>query len=866
MTLSPASTRARLADLALITYLGPIVEGRRVAVVGPTSGEVARRARVLGARTVISLGGVGEDIAVRALTPGTLAGMHGRLDVVVVPDAGAVPSLVAVLDEARRALGSDGVVVVASLPEGGAVPLEPGAKPSLGYYDLEELCAARFARVRMFGRGPFLGYTLAALDEGSAEVSLDTRLLDGDPPPPEAFIAVASDHDVALDPLTIVQLPPEALQGVRAAATQALEEELARQGQKLKEVEAASAERWVKIQRFEHGVKELEEENRKARDKAVRLSKELEDERKLRQRLELEAQMARRTPELPKPPDLTPEVKRLEAEVSRLEHELSRARAAEAAAAARAAEAHDALRAAETSRSVREVTHAEEMAEATRALAEAKAAEAAARARIEDLSRELDETQAAEAELRRQLDDALERMERLDQTPRIQALEAELDALRRGAVIDGEYDRLERSLAEQSAALQTLQTERDNLAQSVRELTLALEAARNSTLEEELATLRSRMNAAASVHAALAEKAEALAAENDLLRERIARASEDTENKAKELTTRVEELHRELEEARRQAEAARVEKEHLHAQNVGLEARLVHTTMELEGARAGYLRRVAELEREIERLVRALEVSAAQSQFDREATIAALERDVADARAERDGLAWRVREAEASIQKLLTQTTALRQEVVRLGAHAAELEAKNRVSADDDTVLQQGNRVEALIADLSATAERLARTEEELAQTRADGAARAIALQTELDAARSVATNRIAQLEAELTEARAEASRARAEADTGVLRAELDRLVQERDRKAADVEALLAQIADRDLRLAALERRREDELGAIQRSLTLEAQANRTLRTTLEAVRSGLSAILVDGRGATVAHDLMALLRRIEET
>ena len=98
-------------------------------------------------------------------------------------------------------------------------------------------------------------------------------------------------------------------------------------------------------------------------------------------------------------------------------------------------------------------------------------------------------------------------------------------------------------------------------------------------------------------------------------------------------------------------------------------------------------------------------------------------------------------------------------------------------------------------------------------------------------------------------------------------RARADAAAQEgeRDRKTSDVESLLGQLTDRDLRIAALERRREEELSAVQRSLTLESQANRTLRTSLDAVRSGLSAILVDGRGAMVAHDLMALLRRIED-
>jgi chromosome segregation ATPase len=827
MTTTPTSTRVRLADLALITYLGPIVQGRRVAVVGPASGEVARRARVLGASVVISFGGVGDDIAVRALTPGALAGMHGRLDVIVVPDAGAVPSLVAVLDEARRALGSDGVVVVASQPEDGPAPLEPGSKASLSYYDLEDLCAARFAKVRMLGRGPFLGYTLATLDEAGDDVSLDTRLIDGDPPPPEAFVAVASDSAIDLDPLAVIQLPPEALHNVRAGATRGLEEELTRQGQKLKEVEAASAERWVKIQRFEHGVKELEDENRKSRDKAVRLSKELEDERKLRQRVELEAQMARRAPELPKTPDLEPEVRRLKGEVERLERDLSAAKVSEAAATARAVEAAEAVRAAEASRSVLEVSRAEEVAEAARTLAAARAAEAAARARVDDLSRELDETHAAESELQTQLDEALERLARADQSATVAALETEVARLREGSVVDAEYARLERALAEQAATMQRLRSEREALDQSVRELTLSLGAARTTAAAEEVAELRSRLGAMASVHAALTERADALAAENDILRERATRGSEESVTKLADLATRADELSAAAEEARQKAAEERAEVARLQAYNIGLEARVVHATMELEGARAGYQRRVAELERESERLVRALEVSATQSEFDREATLESLERDVHAARAERDGLAFRVREAEGAVTSLHERMAALRTEVVRLGARAAELEArKPELLADDDTVLQSGSRIDALVADLSATAERLARTEEQLAQAKAEAGA-------------------------------AGASES--------LRAELAALTAERDRKAGDVESLLGQLTDRDLRIAALERRREEELNAVQRSLTLESQANRTLRTSLDAVRTGLSAILVDGRGAMVAHDLMALLRRIED-
>jgi hypothetical protein len=301
--MSQNALRPRLADLALVTYLAPILQGRRVAVAGTTSGEVAQRLRALGAHTVVCFGGVGEDIAVRALTPGSIAAFHGKLDILVVPDATAVPSLVAVLDEARRALGSDGVVVVGAEAPNGPRLMEPtGRDGATAYHDLYDLCAARFANVRMVGRGPFVGYTLATFDDGSDRVALDTRLIDGDPARPESFIAVASDSAVALDPMALVQVPDALLETLREAGVRALREQLQEREQKLKEVEAASAERWVKIQRFEHGVKELEEENRKAREKVVRATKELEDERKLRQRVELEAQMSRRAPELPKTP------------------------------------------------------------------------------------------------------------------------------------------------------------------------------------------------------------------------------------------------------------------------------------------------------------------------------------------------------------------------------------------------------------------------------------------------------------------------------------------------------------------------------------------------------------------------------------
>lgn len=1200
------SARARFADLALATYLAPILEGRRVAVVGPASGEVARRARVLGAQTVVSFGGVGEDIAVRALTPGAIASFHGRLDVILVPDAGAVPSLVAVLDEARRALGSEGVVVVGSEPDDAPVPMEHGGKRSVGYHDLHDLCEARFANVRMLGRGPFLGYTVATLDEDGDGVALDTRLIDGDPPRPEAFVAVASDSLVALDPLAVVQVPGEVITQIRAGATKALEDALAQREQKLKEVEAASAERWVRIQRYEHGIKELEEENRKARDKTVRMSKELEDERKLRQRVELEAQMNRRAPELPKSNESEAELKKLRESAAQAERDLAEARK----------QAEESARALEALRKERDAAHAE--------TGELKGRVTTRETRIHDLERELDETQAIEADLRAQLDEALERVEVVDRGPEVEVLRQRLSALEAALTDhrgDAEYARLETELAARADENLRFAAENQQLEQALRELALTIEHMQKRAAAEEAEDLRARLSTMASVHAALADKAEEVVKENAILRERVAQAEAQALAHAGEVQQarwRVGELEAEvarlgaqadrpvavqvdasgdidavraeLDRARenlrqaqssveegaraseqRAAEAARLiedqraalhearnEVSRLYALNVGLEARVVHRQVELEGLRAGFNRRVRELEHEVEQLVRALEVAGTQVAFEARATRDTRDREIDALRAEHQGALFRLREAEGALDEIRAAKPAeaatepeapevttvativgvpeevhraleaerddLLARLQRAETALAERTSEPALAMPDDlhddgeglavTAEVGGARFEQLMQDLSATAERLAQTEERIAQLeqerdearlavehertrnaaavseevrslheriaslkmeadtmcealersvvdrterenlvvklraevdavrmlfdkaqaeraerdarveanasehtsalaaleqaraeRDERDARIAALQSELSAlhasAEGAAAERarreaqVASLQEELAGLRAKVDGASAdldararelasardqvhaqEADFAELRASLDALMaardaavkaqasheaemselrervtratderaeleralgvmrdelaglqheldaartqaantseaeglraalesaqaaltrtqgerDEADRRVAEAQGeadaardrlekalaeraqreqqattLIEQLNERDARLALIERRRAEELASLQKSLTMETQVNRTLRNSLESVRAGLSSILVDGRGAMVAHDLMTLLKRIEE-
>ncbi len=892
MTTPTPAPRARLADHALATFLAPLLVGRRVAVVGSTSGDVAHRVRALGAQTVVCFGGVAEDMAVRALTPGALASFHGKLDVVLVPDAGAVPSLVAVLDEARRALGSAGVVAVGADATEGGVAMEPrGSGPSVGYHDLVELCSARFAEVRVLGRGPFLGYALAALDEEPDGIALDTRLMEGAASRPEAFVALASDTPVTVDPLAVVQVPDELLGALREGAGRELREQLAEKDRKLKEVEAASAERWVKVQRYEHGIKELEDENRKARDRGVRLQKDLDDERKLRQRIELDAQMNRRAPELPRAPD--PEVERLKTELA----ETQVARSAAAASIAKERDEVAALR----------LVHAEVVARVQSLQNENKG-----------LRSELDETQAMEAELQSQVAEATSSM--VDREAAAETLrqrdEARVALTEERSARVTEHARLEELLAERTREVIGLQSAVARGEEAVRELAFGArrateaaevygsEAVRESpsgasegqlraALDECLAKA-ARWEADAMAHAAEAQQlrwrndelsARLAAAERsvpapvavmvddsvvDALRERL-EALEAREARLdgalRGMAARVREgegdlsdLGRVLAEARGSAEQnrqsaheARSEVSRLYALNLGLEARLLHRTMELEGARAGFERRVAELQQEEERLLRALEVVGTQSAMESREALAARQREVVSLEAEREGMEFRLRECEAAVVEsaLTSESDGLRRERDALQVSVAAVrgdrdaltarlreaeEALARAASGRDPLEMEpgedrregATRTEQVLADLAATAKRLAETEESLGVHRAERERLAAA---------------VAGLEGEVRERRT---------DHEVLRVELEQT-------RANLAGCEAEVSSRSMEVEALTAR-VDELAAERAGVRPPGLSPEALTTAKEAIR----AMLIEGRGALVAFELTQILRALE--
>ncbi len=822
MTSPNVSSRARLSDHAIAVYLAPLFRGRRVGVAGPTSGEIAKRARALGATTVVAFGGSGEDVAVRPLTAGAIAQFRGRLDVLLVPDAGAVP-LAMVLDDARHALGRDGVIAIVTQPDDGPAALEGAmAAPGPGYYALQEAVAARFDRVQMLGRGPFVAYAVATVDDPADGVVLDTTLLDDTPQPAEAFIALGSDDDVVLEAMTLVQIsvddilrapngaaPPA--QGVPAASVDAA---LA----KVKEAENVAADRWVKLQQMEHALKTLDDELRKARDRAARLTKDVEDERKLRQRIEIDAQMSRRAPD-------------------------ARSVDADALAAAR-----------------------DRIATLERTLTEVRAAADALHKRCVGLERELDETKSNETELRASLDSAeVDDGSLAKQRAEIVAMRALLDDERRALEQGGEMPRLEAELQARAREVANLRAQLAERDAAVRELAFSLESGHLADATTQSQHVHDQLSHLSSLHGALSAEASRIVEQNERLRERITMLEHELKQRPAAGSAGLEAQY-----AQTRSELAQQ-----YALMASLEDRSQQTVLELEGARAGYTRRVAELEREIEQLVQALELVGTNSGEDAQ-TVDRLGHEMDVLRAERNGMFFRLIDAEASIDAQADSHDAPRGSPVPMGSMDLD-------PGDD--------RADMLLADLAATAERLASTEESLGQ------ARALALSAERRAS-------------ELERAVSELQSARA-AVGGAVASEASR------REAAErellVRSLIAQLEDRDLRLRAMERRLVDEVERARRTeseiwevelrareqriamLSLEIERarggaegslpgpssvdiaqmrnaldaddldRRRLRAAVDGVREGLSAILVDGRGAVIAHDLIALLRQLED-
>jgi len=315
-----------------------------------------------------------------AVLDGDLGVREGAFEVVVVPDLSIFADPADVLRKARRLVGQTGLAVIASPnPEasrrllGATAAKDAAATP--GYYALYDIVSLQFPVVRMLGQAPFVGYTVADFAAGpNLEVSVDTSLLERTEEP-EYFLAIASERRVSVDAFVVVELSladvrdalgpgtsseSAAALGVAekrlkeleatvaahderrhkdekaaeerataAVATAARVVELEAKLERLRDVDTRAGDAHVRAERLSHQIRDLDEELRRQRDRATKLAKQLDDEKKSRTKAEVELGLARGRPDIPGAKErieqLTADLNAARARALELEGELSAA-------------------------------------------------------------------------------------------------------------------------------------------------------------------------------------------------------------------------------------------------------------------------------------------------------------------------------------------------------------------------------------------------------------------------------------------------------------------------------------------------------------------------------------------------------------
>jgi predicted nucleic acid-binding Zn-ribbon protein len=503
--MSPSSsTRVIHPSMVLGAYLEGLARGRRVAVLGDATLGLAEQLASRGARLVhaydpdatrtseaIARGAAERSRHVsHAVLAGDLGVRDGAFDLVVIPDLSIFADRAELLRRARRHAGTNGVAVVGTPnPEASRRLLDRPAERAAGptYYELYDLVSLQFSVIRMIGQAPFVGYTIADFSAGAdLEVSVDTSLLEATEEP-EWFIAIASERKVSVDAFSVVELRLEDVRGSsgagapaggtvladaqakiahltgelskqearrreeaeeaerRVAQASARAAELAERNDKLKDVDTRAGDAHVRAERLSHQIRDLDEELARQRDRATKLAKQLDDEKKARTKAEVELGLARGRAEAPgtkeKLEQLTAEVGEARARASEVEAELDAARGRAADLEERIAHLDAAVKETDPAVSAR-------IAELEAALARAEAQRSTAVRRAESLEEAL-------SDAIRGRDDLLEKTQSLEK----RCAEAVSDRDAAGEAFAADINTLEERLRERGHRIATLEGE-----------------------------------------------------------------------------------------------------------------------------------------------------------------------------------------------------------------------------------------------------------------------------------------------------------------------------------------------------------------------------------------------------------------------
>ena len=821
----------RSSDLALATWLDTVVRDRRVLWLGDAAIEVADRLAA-SARSVLVLAkhpppkreSQRHAARISALKPGPLSFRPGSFDIIVVPDLAEVE-----LDdddrigELRDVVGDEGAIVAAT-------PADDG----IGYDRTYELFADRFRRVRMVGQVPFAGRALvdfAAVEE-DYDVTFDGSLA-GDEQRAERWVVVASSEPLSLDAYCVVQLPsngappPEAPpaelddrdEGRRTGdedslgGRRELEDAIDRHR---RDLEAASEHAEALERELSERAKALDglRDRLKAREEEVAsLRRELERQEELRSET--------RDTEPPPPPDVrAPPDATAGDDVAEDYARLERALAEQGA------------RALDLQREVdRRGTLVRDLVEELRTL-RGGGLEPGAEPGVsaEELEAALERAMAAEAaraEAQFQIDELMGRLAAAGAQGGTVALPGLEELSLREAQLEGTVRGLRSRLAEVGEQLELAE---GRLA--IAHLDVEDQRRISRELEQQIGELREQLELEiVRAHAPHPGAGRA----DDRLAE--LRASEI------HLSQRVGELSGQLVACRDQALAITEERDHARAENLRLTALISSLEHRYIGARAGWERRVAELEHDGR--------VAAQTE------LRALATEVSSLRGERDGLRLRLDDreialrtagassADASNGTLHDEIERLRRDAVDLSARVADAEELARRETDRASELaanaaardalvtrlqmdlareethhkdvvdraaraeQENERLRGALLDASQQVDEAIASEDRMDYVRRDARAARVALRETRDVLAELAAHlgeRVPELQREITAVGVESP------EPLVTSRELDL-----ERELADQETLIhslgAQVEERDDRIRALERRLEGSVG-----------------------------------------------------